>query len=68
MYRFWWIWQREPLILKPIAVKEREICGILQACYGYVSFGTAFIDAAAAVNSGELTLDRCDRDLLRPRP
>ena len=48
-----------PLFWKPTP-SDGKFVG--QACYGYVSF-EAFIDAAAAVNSGELTLDRCDRDL-----
>ena len=48
-----------PLFWKPTP-SDGKFVG--QACYGYVSF-EAFVDAAAAVNSGELTLDRCDRDL-----
>ena len=59
MYRFRWIWEREPIVLKPTP-SDGKFVG--QACYGYVSF-EALCDAAAAVNSGELTLDRCDRDL-----
>jgi len=48
-----------PLFWKPTP-SDGKFVG--QACYGYVSF-EAFIDAATSVNSGELTLDRCDRDL-----
>ena len=48
-----------PLFWKPTP-SDGKFVG--QACYGYVSF-EAFVDAAAAVNSGELSLDRCDRDL-----
>ena len=48
-----------PLFWKPTP-SDGKFVG--QACYGYVSF-EAFVDAATAVNSGELTLDRCDRDL-----
>ena len=48
-----------PLFWKP-APSDGKFVG--QACYGYVSF-EAFVDAATSVNSGELTLDRCDRDL-----
>ncbi|CAH0370655.1 unnamed protein product [Pelagomonas calceolata] len=48
-----------PLFWKPTP-SDGKFVG--QACYGYVSF-EAFVDAATSVNSGELTLDRCDRDL-----
>ena len=48
-----------PLFWKPTP-SDGKFVG--QACYGYVSF-EAFVDAATAVKSGALALDKCDRDL-----